>query len=109
MVSPVTVEGPRKGTSAGVSDVCPKWLWRVFTACVPFQVKPLFLLPLITQSGSITLYLSILFYLLHTQYKKEVPVSLLEQCSLQASGPAQVSQKSDEMVNKLGFVMCISR
>lgn len=39
---------------------------------------------------------------------KEVPVSLLSQCGLQASGQAWVSQESHEMVNKLGFVMYYS-
>lgn len=36
---------------------------------------------------------------------KEVPVSLLEQCGLHASGQAQLSQESYEMVNKLGFAV----
>lgn len=36
---------------------------------------------------------------------EEVPVSLLEQCGLQASGQAQLSQEPYEMVNKLGFVV----
>lgn len=39
---------------------------------------------------------------------EEVPVSLLEQCGLQASGQARVSQEPCEMVNKPGFVVYYS-
>lgn len=39
---------------------------------------------------------------------EEVPVSLLEQCGLQVSGQARVSQEPCEMVNKLGFVVYYS-
>lgn len=88
-------------------------------AHVLFQVKSLFLLPLIAQSDNITLYHSNIGTIYHcTNFMiefrdskhsiKEVPISLFEQCGLQASGQAWVSEESYEMVNKLGLVLCDS-
>lgn len=88
-----------------------KGLLIVFTLCVAFQVKPLFFLPLIAQPGNITLCLSILWYLLHRFKTVQKGSSCFTIWTMWLAGfrTGWVSQESYETVNKLGFVMCITR
>lgn len=54
---------PGKETFTCVPDVFVPGSFDAFTVCTPFQIKPVFLLALTAQSGNVTLYLSILWYL----------------------------------------------